>query len=165
MTSNLFRRPDFYCGLAFLVGTLFLLYFAFHIPPGIVPNSLEADFVPKILLGAMIILAVALMLRKPDQGPDGIEDQGSIELSVPGSVIRPLMLFAWLFACTIAMAWLGFYLTMAVGLAGVFVIFREHNWKMNILVAALILTAVYFVFDELLAVSFPAFDTHMFTRG
>lgn len=165
MNRNLFRQPDFHCGLAFLAGALFLLYFTFRIPPGIVPNSLEADFVPKILLGAIIVLALALMIRKPNEGPDGIEDQGTIELNVPGSIARPLMLFGWLFLCLLAMAWIGFYITMAVGLAGVFVIFRERNWKMNILVAAIILLVTYFVFDRLLAVPFPDFDTYMFARG
>jgi hypothetical protein len=165
MNRNLFRQPDFYCGLVFFAFALFMLYFTFRIPPGIVPNSLEADFVPKILLGAIIVLALVLMLRKPDEGPDGIEDQGSIELSVPGSVSRPLMLFGWLFFCLLVMAWIGFYITMAIGLAGVFVIFRERNWKMNILVAAIILLATYLVFDRLLAVPFPEFDTYMFAKG
>jgi hypothetical protein len=165
MNRNLFRHPDFYCGLAFLAFALFLLYFTFKIPPGIVPNSLEADFLPKILIGAIILLAFSLMFRKPGEGPDGIEDQGSIELNVPGSVSRPLMLFGWLFLCLLVMAWAGFYLTMTVALAGVFVIFHEYNWKMNILVAAVILISIYLVFDRLLAVPFPEFDTLMFSRG
>jgi hypothetical protein len=63
------------------------------------------------------------------------------------------------------MAWAGFYPTMTVALAGVFVIFRESNWKMNILVGAAILICIYLVFDRLLGVPFPEFDTLMFSRG
>lgn len=165
MNRNLFRQPDFYCGVVFLIGALFLLYFTFQIPPGIVPNSLEADFIPKILLGAILLLALALIFRRPDAGPDGIEDQGSIELNAPGSISRPLMLFGWLFLCLVAMAWIGFYIAMAIGLAGVFVLFRERDWKMNVLVGAIILVMTYLVFDRLLGVSFPVFDTYLFAGG
>ena len=137
---------------ALLIGLgIFYAYLAANLPDRNLPNTLGSDFMPWVLVGCLLLLAL-LLLIKTVFGSTPEQFDFSISAKEGFGVV---FLTACVFAYVKLMIFIGFVLATPIFLALLMLITGSRKWKEIIMVSIFATFSIYLLFQKLFQVILP----------
>jgi putative tricarboxylic transport membrane protein len=130
------------------LGTLVLVIV--FVPSTLILPSISA-LLPGVMLAALVVLALLLLIR--DQRDAATQTSTDVKHH---STFRVLIAFALIVGYALAVEWLGFYPSTAVGVPLTAFVFG-YRQKLGLLIATLVVTGgIYLIFSLAMAQEFPS---------
>lgn len=158
------KHSDIWIGGGLLAFCVFAAWRTLRIPAVGTGTSAGPAFIPWLMIGAIVVLALAMMARaavtgraatpKADNSPEDQDDVAGTRAG-RGAMIRIAVFVALLVAYAALFMTLGYLVTtLVVFISGMFLL-GERRPLVLVVVPAIITTAIYYGFTELLQVWLP----------
>ena len=146
------KQGDLTMGIILLTFSVVFYYFSYHFTGyeiEKIPNDIGPAFMPRLLLGALAIEAIALILQAVSKNADSARMKQIFQL-------RPMVMLASFVVYIYLTTFFGYIIaTMAFMLLAFFLLGVRAIWTL-ILVPPLITFATYFLFGSALSIYLPS---------